>query len=192
MLGKQAAPGRPWNMQSSAESSLAACFTLCLYSLKLWKLLLSPTPCGLGRYLSQLLLLCIAEVCRASGLPVAWIQGGPASQPPSQPCKSRACGGRGGQSNPCALGSRSTKPTWCSLYTQSFPLLCSCYYYLSLLLIGEKCSPAARRRDLRAPAGWSAWCHLANQPLCWLWRVLFISHARSEPPAVAHATAADK
>lgn len=101
MQGKQAAlgrpgspretgsPRRPWNMLSLMESNFPTCFTLCLYSLKLEKLLLSPTPWSLGRYLSQLLLLCIAKVCRASGLPVAWIQGSPASQPPSQPCESR-------------------------------------------------------------------------------------------------------
>lgn len=113
--GDQAAPGRPWNMLSLTESSLAACFTLCLYSLKQEKLPLHHTPWSLGRYPSQLLLPCTAGVCRASGMPVAWIQGNPASQAPSQPRESGGCGGRGGQSNPCALGSRSTKSTRCNL-----------------------------------------------------------------------------
>lgn len=68
-----------------------------------WKSSFYPALHEVWEVLSQLLLLCIAEVCRASGVPVAWIQGSPASQPPSQPCQSGACGGRGGRIIPVRL-----------------------------------------------------------------------------------------
>lgn len=87
VVEKQVAPGRSGNGLLLSEGSYRSYFVLCLYSLKLEKLLLSFCLWSLGvGDLPQLLLLCMAEVCRASEMPVAWIQGSPASESPRQPC----------------------------------------------------------------------------------------------------------
>lgn len=111
--------------------------------------------------------------------------------PPASPVKAGDCGGgEVGEFSPVHLEAGPLSPP--DAACKGFLFLCYHYYYLSLLLIGEKCNPAAQCRDLRAPAGWSASCHLENQPLCCLLNKHFISHACSEPPAVAHTTTADK